>query len=180
MLEIFAIPYLAISGVIGWLIFQPFLPAHQSESLLPAKITTTDLLAIALPISIIFSFARLITPLSNMSISMQATMAVIALLIAIPWLTAGLFLVPKTFQVTFFKRLAIMGIIAPFGILLTIGWIGFLIWACAYSLLYSVPSTIAIAAATFGLRILSVWVCQHNPNIVVEGANEPDTINEDH
>ncbi len=179
MLEIFAIPYLAISGVIGWLIFQPFLPAHQSESLLPAKITITDLLAIALPISIVFSFARVITPLGDLSGSMQATVAVTALLVAIPWLAAGLFLVPKTFQVTFFKRVTIMGLIAPFGILLTVGWIGFLIWACAYSLLYSVPSTIAIAAATLGLRILSVWVCQANSKIVVEGAAEHDTVNEE-
>jgi hypothetical protein len=179
MLEIFAIPYLAISGVIGWLIFQPFLPAHQSESLLPAKIAITDLLAISLPISIVFSFARLIAPLGNMSGSMQATVAVTALLVAVPWLAAGLFLVPKTFQVTFFKRMAIMGVIAPFGILLTIGWIGFLIWACTYSLLYSVPSTIAIAAATLGLRILSFWVCQADSEVVVKNAVEHDMVPED-
>ena len=115
MLEIFAIPYLGISGVIGWLIFQPFLPAHQSESLLPAKITITDLLAISLPISIVFLFARVIAPLGDLSGSMQATVAVTALLVAIPWLAAGLFLVPKTFQVTFFKRVTIMGFIAPLG-----------------------------------------------------------------
>tara|TARA_Y100000385_G_C12841675_1_gene529044 strand:+ start:114 stop:656 length:543 start_codon:yes stop_codon:yes gene_type:complete len=179
MLEIFAIPYLAISGVIGWLIFQPFLPAHQSESLLPAKITITDLLAISLPISIVFSFTRVIAPLGDLSGSMQATVAVTALLVAIPWLAAGLFLVPKTFQVTFFKRVTIMGFIAPFGILLTVGWIGFLIWACAYSLLYSVPSTVAIAAATLGLRMLSFWVCQDDPKAVVERAADQGTVNED-
>ena len=179
MLEIFALPYLAISGVIGWLIFQPLLPTHESESLLPAKITITDLLAISLPISIAFSFARLIAPLGDMSGSMQATVAVTALLVAIPWLAAGLFLVPKTFQITFFKRVAIMGFIAPFGILLTVGWIGFLIWACAYSLLYSVPSTVAIAAATFGLRMLGLWVCQDNSKAVMERAADRDPVDQD-
>jgi len=114
-----------------------------------------------------------------MSGSMQATVAVTALLVAVPWLAAGLFLVPKTFQVTFFKRMAIMGVIAPFGILLTIGWIGFLIWACTYSLLYSVPSTIAIAAATLGLRILSFWVCQADSEVVVKNAVEHDMVPED-
>ena len=72
-----------------------------------------------------------------------------------------------------------MGFIAPFGILLTVGWIGFLIWACAYSLLYSVPSTVAIAATTLGLRMLSFWVCQDDPKAVVESAADQETVNED-
>ncbi len=179
MLEIFAIPYLAISGVIGWLIFQPFLPAHQSESLLPAKITVTDLLAISLPISIVFSIARYLAPLGNLSVSMQATVAATALLAAVPWLTAGLFLVPKNFQVTFIKRMALMGFIAPLGILLSVGWIGLLIWACTYSLLYSVPSTIAVAAATFGLRILGFWVCQADSKEVTERAGDRVRVKKD-
>lgn len=66
--------------------------------------------------------------------------------------------------------MAIMGVIAPFGILLTVGWIGFLIWACAYSLMYSVPSTIAVAAATLVLRILGFWVCQTESKLVAEVA----------
>jgi hypothetical protein len=119
MLEIFALPYLAISGVIGWLIFQPLLPTHESESLLPAKITITDLLAISFPISVVFAFARCAIPFANMSRAMQATVAAGALLLAIPWLTAGLFLVPKTFQATFLKHMVVMGVIAPFGIILT-------------------------------------------------------------
>jgi hypothetical protein len=89
-----------------------------------------------------------------------------ALLFAVIALTAGLFLVPKTFQVTFFKRMAVVGIIAPFGLLLTIGWIGFLIWASTYSIMYLAPSSIAIAAATSGLRILGVWVCQAESKVV--------------
>ena len=179
MLEIFALPYLAISGVIGWLIFQPFLPAHESESLLPAKIAITDLLAISLPISIVFSLARWIVPLGNMSRSMQATVAATALVVAIPWLTAGLFLVPKKFQISFFKRMAVMGIIAPFGVLLSVGWIGFVIWACTYSLLYIVPSTIAVATATLGLRFLGCWVCQADSNFVGDRAADRDSLQED-
>ena len=114
-----------------------------------------------------------------MSRAVQATVAAGALLFAVPWLTAGLFLVPKTFQGTFLKRMAVMGVIAPFGIILTIGWIGFLIWACAYSLLYIVPSTIAIAAATFGLRILGLWVCQADSEVVTERAADRDPVHKD-
>ena len=170
---------MAISGVIGWLIFQPLLPTHESESLLPAKVTITDLLTISFPISVVFAFARCAIPFANMSRAMQATMAAGALLLAVPWLTAGLFSVPKTFQATFLKRMVVMGVMAPFGIILTIGWIGFLIWACAYSLLYIVPSTIAIAAATFGLRILGLWVCQADSKGVAERTADRAPVHKD-
>ena len=62
--------------------------------------------------------------------------------------------------------MAVVGIIAPFGILLTFGWIGLLIWAAAYSILYLVPSSIALAAAASGLRMLGVWVCQAESKVV--------------
>ena len=179
MLEIFALPYLAISGVIGWLIFRPFLPTHESDSVFPAKITITDLLAISLPISIVFSLTRWIEPLGDMSRSMQATVVVTAFVFAVPWLAAGLFLVPKTFQVTFFQRMLVMGVIGPFGILLTVGWIGFLIWACTQSLIYIVPATLLIAAATLGLRMLGSWVCQSDPHGVSIAAADRNTDQKD-
>ena len=179
MLEIFALPYLAISGVIGWLIFRPFLPTHESDSVFPAKITITDLLAISLPISIVFSLTRWIEPLGDMSRSMQATVVVTAFVFAVPWLAAGLFLVPKTFQVTFFQRMLVMGVIGPFGILLTVGWIGLLIWACTQSLIYIVPATLLIAAATLGLRMLGSWVCQSDPHGVSRAAADRNTDQKD-
>lgn len=173
MMEVFVLPYFVVSGVIGWVIFGPFFRTDESESLSPANITISDLLAISLPVSLLFSCARWVMPVSILSLSVQAIVVAIALLFAVLALTAGLFLVPKTFQVTFFKRMTVVGIIAPFGILLTIGWIGFLIWASAYSILYLVPSSIAIAAATSGLRILGVWVCQAESKVVERAANLP-------
>ena len=173
MLEIFALPYVAISGVIGWVIFEPFFRTDESKSLSPADTTTTDLLAIALPVSVLFLVARWILSESVLSLSVQAIVVAIALLFAGIALRAGLILVPKTFQVTFVKRMAVVGIIAPFGILLTIGWVGFLIWAAAYSITYLVPSSIGIAAATSGLRLLGVWVCQADSTVVERAANPP-------
>ena len=113
MLEIFALPYFAISGAIGWAIFEPFFRDVKYESLSPAKITTTDLLATFLPVSVIFSCARWMIPVSFLSASVQAMVVAIAWLFAVIALTAGLFLVPKTFQVTFIRRMAVVGIIAP-------------------------------------------------------------------
>ena len=157
MLEVFALPYFAVSGVIGWAIFQPFFRSEDSDS--PASIATTDLLAIALPVSVFFLLAKLMMPVSILSLAVQAIVIVTALLFAAIALAVGLFLVAKTTQVTFPKRMLVVGVIAPFGILLTVGWIGLLIWPCAYSMLYLAPSSIAIAAATFGLRVLGSWVC---------------------
>jgi hypothetical protein len=166
MLEIFALPYFAISGAIGWTIFEPFLRNDRYESLSPAKITTTDLLATFFPVSVIFACASWMIPVNTLSFSVQAVVVAIALLFAVIGLTAGLFLMPKTFQVAFLKRMAVVGIIAPFGLLLTIGWIGFLIWVSGYSIIYLAPSAIALAAATSGLRILGVWVCQAESKVV--------------
>ena len=173
MLEIFALPYFAVSGVIGWVIFQPFFHADDSESLSLANVTITDLLAISLPVSVLFASAKWMMPESILSLTVQAIVVAVALLFAVIALTAGLFLVPKRFQVTFVKRMAVVGIIAPFGILLSIGWVGFLVWASAYSILYLVPSSIAIAAATSGLRILGVWVCQAESKVVERAADPP-------
>ena len=172
MLEIFALPYFAVSGVIGWVIFEPFFRNDRSESLSAANITTSDLLAISFPVSVLFSCATWMMPVSIRSLTVQAIVVGIALLFAVSALTAGIYLVPKTFQVTFLKRITVVGIIAPFGILLTIGWIGFLIWACAYSILYLAPSSLAIATSIAALRVLGFWVCQDESD-VAESADPP-------
>jgi hypothetical protein len=173
MLEIFALPYFAISAVIGWVIFQPFFRTEESESLSLTSITISDLLALSLPVGILFLSARWVMPDSILSLSVQAIVVAIALLFGAVALTVGLFLVPKKFQVTFLKRMAVVGIIAPFGILLTVGWIGLLIWAGTYSILYLVPSSIAIAAATSGLRMLGSWVCRAESQVVEKVASPP-------
>ncbi|MEM8913276.1 MAG: hypothetical protein AAGC97_16030 [Planctomycetota bacterium] len=160
MLEVFALPYFAVSGVIGWFIFAPFFRVDSSESLSRSSITISDLLAISIPVSVLFSAASWMMPVSIASPWVQAIVIATAFGFAATALTAGLFLVPKTIEVTSLKRMTIVGIIAPFGILLMVGWIGFLIWACVVSIVYLAPSMIAIAAVTAGLRGLSRWACQ--------------------
>ena len=161
MLEIFALPYFAITGLVGWAVFEPFFRADENELTLSfAKIAITDLLAVCVPVGVLLSAARWIMPDTISSLAVQTTVLSLALLFAVLALAAGLFLVCKTTELTFFKRLAIVGIIAPFGILLTVGWVAFLVWTCTFSVLYAVPSSLAIAAATYGLRMLGLWVCQ--------------------
>jgi hypothetical protein len=160
MLEIFAIPYLGVTGLIGWLIFAPFFRLHQSEPLSRSRVAISDLFAMSLPVGILLSLAKWMTPVSNLSLLTQVIGIIATLAFAATTLTVGLFLIPKTFEVTFLKRIAVVGIIAPFGILLTVAWIGILTWACIYSVMYLAPAMIAVAAITFGLRMLTLWVCE--------------------
>lgn len=173
MLEIFALPYFAVSGVIGWVIFEPFFRNDESESLARADLAITDLLAISLPISVLFASVTWMMPARIRSLEVQAVVITSGLLFAAVALTLGLILVPRTFHLTFLKRMAIVGVIAPLGILLTIGWVGFLIWSWSYSILYLAPSSMAIAAAIAGLRILGVWVCQRESTIVETANHRP-------
>ncbi|MEM9366326.1 MAG: hypothetical protein AAGD07_10030 [Planctomycetota bacterium] len=162
MLEIFALPYFAVSGVIGWVIFEPFLRANDSETLSRASVVTTDLLAICLPVGVLLALARWGMPEGSVSPWLQLAVIAMALLFAMTALTTGLFLVPKKTPLPFIKRMTLVGIIAPSGILLMMGWIALLIYACFFSVVYFAPSSIAIALATLGLRVLSVWVCRQN------------------
>ncbi|MEL6105024.1 MAG: hypothetical protein AAFU85_03270 [Planctomycetota bacterium] len=160
MLEIFAFPYFVVSGVIGWAIFAPFFHINEFDSLSRAKVATSDLLAVSLPVSFVFLSSNWIMPLGIQSPWVQALVLVLALAFAATALIAGLFLVPKEFRVTSLKRMAIVGVISPFGILLTVGWVGLPVWACLHSIAYLIPSMVAIATATLGLRMLGLWVCQ--------------------
>jgi len=174
MLEIFAIPYFALTAVIIWAVFEPFFRAAHSESLSLTNITITDLLAISLPVGVLCLAAKWLIPASILTLSVQVIVSLVAFLFAAFALTAGLFLLPKHFQVTFLKRMAVVAIIAPAGIFLTIGWAGLLIWACTYSIVFSVPSSLAIVAVTFGLRILGLWVCQAEPEVAENTGSQPD------
>lgn len=95
---------------------------------------------------------------------MKIGVLIIALVFAAATLVSGLYLIPKTAEVTFLKRASVVGVIAPFGIIMIIGWIGFLTWAGFYSILYPIPTMILIAAITIGLRRLALWVCQPESN----------------
>ncbi|MEM6472277.1 MAG: hypothetical protein AAF802_22135 [Planctomycetota bacterium] len=160
MLEIFALPYFVVSGVIGWAVFGPFIRIEDSEALSRADIAISDLLAVSLPVGVVFASACWMMPVSILSVAVQAIVLFTALLFGVTALAVGLFLVPKKINVTFFKRMTVVGVIAPLGILLTVGWVGFPVWACLYSISYFVPSMFAIAAATMGLRFLGQWVCK--------------------
>lgn len=160
MLEVFALPYLAVTGVIAWAIFEPFFRVNDADSLSCASVTISDLLAAPLPVSFVLVTVGWIMPARSLSFWVQAIVLVSALALAATSLWVGLFLVPKSFQVTFLKRMAIVGVIAPFGTLLTIGWIGIAGWACFYSIAYLAPAMFLMAFATLGLRKLALWVCR--------------------
>lgn len=160
MLEIFAFPYFVVSGVIGWSIFAPFVHVDVTGSLSRSKVTITDLLAVSFTVSMFVATACWMMPETIRTVWVQVLVLVMALLFAALALTAGLFLVPKSFQVTFLQRMAIVGVVAPSGILLTVGWIGLPVWACFQSISYFAPSMIVIAAATAGLRMVALWICR--------------------
>lgn len=166
MLEIFAIPYFAISGVLGWAIFQPFFKNVRYESLSPASITTTDLLATVFPICVVLSCSRWAIPVDGLTLAVQLIVLASALVYAAFALALGLFLLPAKTQVSFSKRMVVVALIAPFGLLLTIGWIGLLIWAAVYSMVYLAPTAVTIVASTIGLRTLGHWVCESDPTTV--------------
>ena len=160
MLEIFAFPYFVVSGVIGWLIFKPFFRSAEFEPLSPAKVTIADLMAISFPSGVLFAFTAWLMPPAMRSPSIQFMVVTFAMLFAVTSLWVGVLLAPSMFQNAFAKRMILVGVISPFGILLMIGWVGLLIWSGSYSILYLAPVSVAIAAMVTALRLLSVWVCQ--------------------
>ncbi|MFN3193777.1 MAG: hypothetical protein ACE361_24905 [Aureliella sp.] len=164
MLEIFALPYIGVTGLIGWAIFAPFFRFHASQPLTRAKLAIGDLLALSFQVSIVLSVAGWITPVSELSLTKKLLVVLAAFLYAAASLTAGLFLLPRALAVSFLQRMAVIGVIAPFGILLTVGWVVFLTWACMQSVMYFAPAMIAIAAVTQALRMLTLWVCPTEPN----------------
>lgn len=159
MLEIFGIPYLGVTGVIGWLIFAPFFQSHEAPLSFPTRVTISDLLTLPLTMGVFFSFAGWLVPLRTQSLLLQSSVMVIGLLFSVATLTLGLFLLPEN-NGTSLKRITVVGLIAPLGGLLTFAWVGFVVWVSTYSVMYLVPAMIVIAALTFGLRTLTLWVCK--------------------
>ncbi|MEM7474754.1 MAG: hypothetical protein AAF483_07165 [Planctomycetota bacterium] len=166
MLEIFALPYLATTGLIGWLVFGPFFQLNETQPLSLSKVAISDLLAVSLPVGALFSFTRWLLPPESQSTWVQLIVFFSNLSFAAGSLITGLLLMPKKFQIPFLKRITVVGIIAPFGILTTAGWIVFLVWAGQYSVMLLAPAMLFIAALTFGLRLLTLWVC--NTEVLAE------------
>ena len=160
MLEIFAIPYIFVTGWIGWLIFEPLVRIDEPQPLTRAKIVLSDLLSVTLPVSVLAASAKLLIPESSLSLTVQLIVITFVLVFVALAFAAGLYLIPKRPKVSLIKRTTVIAVIAPFGSLLTLGWIGFLTWACVYSVMYLAPAMVVVGAATQGLRMLTLWVCQ--------------------
>jgi hypothetical protein len=82
-------------------------------------------------------------------------------MVAIFGFATSLFLLAKMHQTPPVKRMAMIGIVVPFGALLTLAWIVFPAVASVYSIVYSMPAAMAVIPVTFGLRWLSSWICQN-------------------
>lgn len=160
MLEIFGIPYLGVTGVIGWLIFAPFFQNHEATLSFPTRVTISDLFTLPLTMGVFFSFAGWLIPLETQTLILQSTVMAIGLLFSVATLTLGLLLLPKGLEISTLKRITVVGLIAPLGGLLTFAWVGLVVWVSTYSVMYLVPAMIVIGALTFGLRALALWVCR--------------------
>ncbi|MEM7560137.1 MAG: hypothetical protein AAF394_13545 [Planctomycetota bacterium] len=159
MLEIFGIPYLGVTGVIGWLIFAPFFQDHETQLSFPTRVTISDLFTLPLTMGVFFSFAGCLIPLRTQSLLLQSAVTTIGLLFSVAALGLGLLLLPENNESSL-KRFAVVGLVAPLGGLLTFAWVGLVVWVSTYSVMYLVPAMIVIAALTFGLRTLTLWVCK--------------------
>ena len=161
-MEIIVLPYIAVSFVIGWAVFSPFLKFDDLSRLSLGRITTSDLLAICLPLSVLLTVARWTIPKDAISVWVLLLIGLLILVFAFLGLVAGLFLIDKMGATTSFKRMATIGVIVPLGSLLTIAWIAFPLVALAYSVPYAIAATLAIGILTVLLRGLSEWVCHRD------------------
>ncbi|MEM9825384.1 MAG: hypothetical protein AAF958_02285 [Planctomycetota bacterium] len=157
MMEIFVAPYLAVSAGIGYAVFGPLLPSDEFDSLKLSQLNTIDLIAIMFPISLFFALCNWLVPDDGVRASVVLSAFLSTVVYACCALALGLYLLPESISVAAHKRSIIIGIVAPFGLLLAIGWIGPLIWAISYSTIYLVPATVAIVIATSALRLMTLW-----------------------
>jgi len=158
-MEIIVLPYIAVSFAIGWAVFSPFLKFDDLSRLSLDRITTSDLLAIFLPLSVLLTVARWTLPEDAVSVWVLLLIGVLILGFAFLALVAGLFLLDKMGATNSFKRMAIIGVIVPMGSLLSIAWIAFPFVALAYSVPYAIAATVSVVIVTLLLRGLSEWVC---------------------
>lgn len=161
-MEIIVFPYMAISFAIAWAIFSPFAQLDDLQKWSFARIETIDLLAVFLPMSLLWAAVRAMTPDEYLSLPLLVVLASAILSLTLFGFLAGLFIIAKMQPPPAIKRMALIGIILPLGSLLTVAWIGLPLLAFAGSFLYAIPAIISVVPVTLGLRGLSGWVCQSN------------------
>ena len=154
---------MATSFFIAWVIFSPFAVIEDLHDWSIAKMETSDLFAIFLPCSVLLALLKWVSPADNLSTLTWALIASTILVISVHGLATGLFLLAKMNRKPPIKRMAIIGVIVPFGSLLTLAWILIPVFAFANSMFYAIPATTAIAPITLSLRWLSSWVCRGDP-----------------
>lgn len=160
-MEIILLPYMAISFSIAWAIFSPFAKIDDLQEWTFARIETSDLFAIFLPLSFLWAVVKWTTPEDLLSVPVLALSATGIFLLTFFGFVAGLFLLAKMNQTPPAKRMAVIGIIMPLGSLLTIAWFAVPMLASAGSILYAIPAILSVVPATLAFRGLSVWVCEN-------------------
>lgn len=160
-MEIILLPYMAISFSIAWAIFSPFAKIDDLQEWTFARIETSDLFAIFLPLSFLWAVVKWTTPDDVLSVPVLAFFGTAIFLLTFFGLVAGLFLLAKMYRTPPVKRMAVIGIIMPLGSLLTIAWIALPMLAYAGSILYAIPAILSVVPATLALRGLSGWVCEN-------------------
>lgn len=158
-MEIIVLPYLVISFVIAWAIFSPFAKIDKVDRWHFAPVTISDLLATFLPNGLFLSLATTSLPDDDTPVWLYGSIVLVSFLLAATSLAIGLFLLAKMLPISSLKRIAIIGVIVPLGATLTIAWVALPLWAFAYSILLSIPATLVLVPVTYGLRMLSQWVC---------------------
>jgi len=163
MIEIIILPYMAVSFAIGWAVFSPFSSLEDLDSLTFEKLTTIDILASFLPLCVMLSLALAANPKEASSTLLLVLLGVAILGFTIGGLAIGLFLLSKLQNVTSLKRIAINGVVIPFGSLLAIAWFVIPIWASSYSIFLSMPAMLALPVCVLALRAISDWACDRPP-----------------
>ena len=165
-MEIIVLPYMAISFAIAWAIFSPFTQIDGLDEWSFARVETSDLFAIFLPISGLLALFSWSFPVEKVSFFWFASIATVIVLFSLSGFVAGLFVLAKIDRVTTAKRVAIIGVILPFGSFLVLAWVALPLSALAGWVLFALFASIAFASATWALRCLSEWVAGCSANTV--------------
>ena len=159
-MEIIILPYMAISFLIGGVIFSPFTAIDDLDDWTFAKIKTVDIFALFIPMCLLLALTTWGFQLESLPkaivVCIVATIVVFVLLAFF----AGLFVLAKLQNPAPLRRLVLIGLIMPLGAFLTLAWIAVPLLAYAGSIYYSLPATLSFIPLTLGLRALSAWVCQ--------------------
>lgn len=158
-MEIIILFYMGITLAIGWCIFSPFAALGDIRVWSFAKLETTDLFALFLPYALTFALLPWVTPEIKLTLTIAALVAAGISLFVAMGLVAGLFMLAKMKRISSAKRMALIGIVFPMGLTLTIAWVAFPLAAFARSTTDSIWVTLAIGLVSIALRGISSWIC---------------------